>query len=113
LAAQHGLRFSQGKMVYELKPPIDVNKGTAFRDLVTHFKLDGALFLGDDTTDVDAMQAAQTMRAAQTCYALSIGVESAEMPPEVRDHADLLASDPFDVEAFLGWLLEFISRSAS
>ena len=113
LAAQHGLKFSAGKMVFELKPPIQINKGTAFRDLVSEFSLDGALFLGDDTTDADALKAAQSMRADQSCYALGIGVESADMPPDLRAHADLLVSDPLDVGSFLGWLLEALSRKAS
>jgi trehalose 6-phosphate phosphatase len=113
LAAQHGLRFSEGKMVFELKPPIEINKGTAFHELVTAFRLDGALFLGDDTTDLDALQAAQSLRADQSCYALGIGVESADMPPDLHAHADLLVSGPLDVEAFLGWLLDSLSRRAS
>jgi hypothetical protein len=53
------------------------------------------------------------LRADQSCYALGIGVESADMPPDLHAHADLLVSGPLDVEAFLGWLLDSLSRRAS
>lgn len=111
LAGQHGLKLFQGRMVFEIRPPVDVNKGSAFQHLIARHNLDAALYLGDDTTDVDALRAARRLREEATCYAVGLGVESAHMPPAVRDHADLLLAGVQDVEAFLSWLL--IARSAS
>jgi trehalose 6-phosphate phosphatase len=111
LARQHGLRLFKGRMVFEIRPPIDVNKGSAFRDLITRYRLDAALYLGDDTTDVDALRMARRLREEGVCAAVGLGVESANMPPAVRDSADLLVSGIQDVEAFLSWLLN--ERSAS
>jgi trehalose 6-phosphate phosphatase len=105
IAARHGLESFSGRMVFEIRPPIEANKGTAFRYLVESYRLEGALYLGDDTTDVDAMQAARDLREGGQCYALAVGVESEGTPPTVRENADLLAAGVPGVEAFLEWLL--------
>jgi trehalose 6-phosphate phosphatase len=111
LAARHNLRLYQGRMVFELRPPIEMHKGTAFRQLVTEYQLDAALYLGDDTTDVDALRMAQQLRQDQSCYALGIAVESPDMPPAVGQNADLSVQGVSGVESFLSWLLQ--ARSAS
>ena len=60
VAAQHGLRVTEGKKVLEIRPPIRVDKGTAIerlaRDLggLTHGA--SVLFAGDDVTDEDAFR---------------------------------------------------------
>lgn len=105
IAAAHGLRLYEGRMVFELRPPLEIDKGSAFRDLVTRYRLDGAVYLGDDTTDADALQAARAMRAAGTCYALGLGVESDSMPEVVRASADLIVNGVQDAERFLAWML--------
>lgn len=112
-AAAHGLRFFQGRMVFEIRPPLETNKGTAFRDLVHEYHLDAALYLGDDTTDVDALYAARALRQVGDCYAVGLGVVAAETPDSVRTAADVLASGVPGVEAFLAWLLESLAASAS
>ncbi|MCJ7717632.1 MAG: trehalose-phosphatase, partial [Anaerolineales bacterium] len=48
IAKRHQLVFSEGRMVYELRPPIKINKGTAFEKIVEEHKLDAALYIGDD-----------------------------------------------------------------
>lgn len=106
IAGAHHLRMFQGRMIFELRPPVEVNKGTAFRELVARNNLDAAMYIGDDTTDVDAMRMAREMRDTRTCYALAIGVEAAETPAPVRENADLLVSGVDEVETFLGWLVE-------
>jgi len=113
LAGQHGLKLFQGRMVFEIRPPVDVNKGSAFHHLVARHNLDAALYLGDDTTDVDALRMARHLRETGACYAVGLGVESANMPPAVRDNADLLASGVQDVESFLSWLLSACSASST
>lgn len=104
LAAQHDLKFSEGRMIFEIKPPLNINKGTALSQLVSDYRLDGLIFIGDDTTDADAMQAAHELRERGRCEALCIGVESDEMPPRLRQFSDVYASDTADVGKFLVWL---------
>jgi trehalose 6-phosphate phosphatase len=113
LAEQHELRLFQGRMVFEVRPPVDINKGSAFRQLVDRYHLDGAIYLGDDTTDADAMRVACDLRADGTCYALALGVESDDMPDAVRANADVLAAGVHDVEDFLSWLLNAVSASST
>ena len=98
-------------MVFEIRPPLELNKGTAFRALVDEFNLDAAIYLGDDTTDVDAIRAAQALRQAGTCYAFGLGVDSLETPLVVREASDFLAEGVEGVESFLDWVR--IARSAS
>jgi trehalose 6-phosphate phosphatase len=105
-ADEHGLNVFPGRMIFELRPPIGINKGTTFRELIQEYALEAAVYLGDDTTDVDALRMAGVLRRENACFALGIGVESADMPLAVREEADLLATGVPDVEAFLGWLLQ-------
>jgi trehalose 6-phosphate phosphatase len=60
VAAGHGLRVTEGKMVLELRPPVRVNKGTAVyrlaRDLGAVADDAALLFAGDDVTDEDAFR---------------------------------------------------------
>ncbi len=111
LAEKYGLHFSQGRMVFELRPPIELNKGTALASLVKEYELDGLIFIGDDTTDADAMRVAHNLREAGTCFAITIGVESEEMPDVLHDYADAFATGTSDVTAFLAWLVEALSAS--
>ena len=88
-AAQH-LRVFQGRMIFELRPPIEVNKGTALRALVEEFSLTAAVYIGDDTTDADALRMARHLRETGVCQALALGVDSDDVPEAVADSSDLL-----------------------
>jgi trehalose 6-phosphate phosphatase len=97
--------------VFELRPPVDINKGTVLAQLVRQHALNAAVFLGDDTTDADALAVARRLRRDGTCYTVGIGVASAHTPPSVHENADLLLPDVQAVESFLDWLLN--ARRAS
>ncbi|TVR21550.1 MAG: trehalose-phosphatase [Anaerolineaceae bacterium] len=101
----HDLRTFAGRMIYEVRPPIDTNKGSAFAALVREYDLTAAVYIGDDTTDIDALKSAAALRQSGVCYAVGVGVESAETPPAVIENADYTAQGIPDVEAFLGWLV--------
>lgn len=111
LADEHGLHFSQGRMVFELRPPLEINKGTALASLVTQYGLDGLVFIGDDTTDADAMRTARQLREQQTCYSVNLAVESEEMPAILHDYADAFVAGTSGVTAFLAWFLGALSAS--
>lgn len=113
IAAGAGLKMVEGRMVFELRPPLDIDKGSALRDLVARYALDGAVYLGDDTTDADALRAARALRASGACYALGLGVVSDDAPEAVAASADLLLDGIQDVEDFLAWLLSVRMASSS
>ena len=101
MAKLHGLRLTRGRMVIELRPPIDRDKGTALADLIERRGLKAVVFLGDDRTDLDAMRRLATLRARGLAQGLSIGVRSEEAPPELAEIADALVEGVDGVAAFL------------
>lgn len=114
VADANGLRLHRGKMVFELRPPLQIDKGTAFRRLVEEYALSGAVYLGDDSTDADALRAARALRASGACYALAVGVESDdETPVSVREASDILVPGVPGVEDFLARLLNAVSASST
>lgn len=106
IAAQHNLEYFEGRMIFELCPPVEANKGSAFEELVNEFSLDSAIYIGDDTTDLTALKMAQQLRLERTCYAIGVGVMSENSPAGLAKEADLLASGVPDVENLLAWILE-------
>jgi trehalose-phosphatase len=75
IAHDFGLRLTTGKEVLELRPPIDINKGTASVELVARLgALDGdaSLFCaGDDRTDEDMFR--ELRRAQPRCVTVRVG----------------------------------------
>lgn len=84
-----GLRARFGRKVLELLPPIDADKGTAVRRLLSDRGLTRALYAGDDTTDLDAFAALDGLDLG-----VRVAVASAEGPPELRERADVLVDGP-------------------
>ncbi|HKJ28127.1 MAG TPA: trehalose-phosphatase [Anaerolineales bacterium] len=113
LAQRLGVDLFSGRKVYELRPPIGVDKGTAFAGLLQDFNVQAAVYLGDDTTDAAAFKKAQALRAAGECQAYSLGVESANTPPEVLTYADYLVDGVGDVAAFFAMLLDSARASST
>ena len=90
LVDQHGLRLTPGRMVWEIRPPVDAHKGSAVRWLQAEYSLASILFSGDDRTDVDAFDALIDLRERGVCQTVNAGVVAAETPREVIERADLL-----------------------
>ena len=111
LVARHGLVLFMGKMVFEVRPPIEMDKGIAFRRLVQEHALQAALFLGDDISDLNALRMARQLRSDQVCDAWGVGVQSLDAPEDLATAADFLAEGVADVEELLAWLLA--ARKAS
>ncbi len=87
-----GLRITIGRGVVEARPPIKADKGTAVRTLVEEYGPKRAMFIGDDTTDLDAFRELVTLREEGTLEeALRVGVASEEGPPEITSEADIVA----------------------
>ncbi|MEJ7761911.1 MAG: trehalose-phosphatase [Thermomicrobiales bacterium] len=88
-AERHGLRVTEGRYIFELRPLVIINKGTAIRDLIAEDGLRGVVFLGDDVTDVDGFEALRAARDGGHVASLAIGVVGAETPRVVYDRSDV------------------------
>jgi trehalose 6-phosphate phosphatase len=101
LAERYGLRLTRGRLVWEIRPPLEVNKGTAVRSLAREYELRGLIFLGDDRTDADAFAALRSLRESGECATLNVGVLADETPDVIREQADLLVDGVAGVESLL------------
>jgi trehalose 6-phosphate phosphatase len=88
-AEREGFVARFGRKVLEVLPPLDVNKGTAVRQLLAERHLGRALYAGDDTTDLDGFQALDGLDIG-----VRIAVVSDEGPAELREAADLTIRGP-------------------
>jgi trehalose 6-phosphate phosphatase len=105
-ALDRGLVPSTGREVLELRPPVAVDKGTAVRGLLRDAGARAALYIGDDRTDADAWRALRAMRVEGAIeIALGIAVTAGEVPPVVREEADIEVPGP---EGALGVLRHLI-----
>lgn len=84
-----GLRARFGRMVLEILPPVDADKGTAVGHLLTRAHLDRALYAGDDRTDLDAFRAIESLEVR-----IRVALASIEGPPELREAADVVVDGP-------------------
>ena len=101
-----GLRITVGRGVVEARPPIRADKGTAVRTLVEGYAPERALFIGDDTTDLDAFRELVALREEGTLREiLRIGVASEEGPPEITSEADIVVDGVEGVSEVLRALL--------
>jgi trehalose 6-phosphate phosphatase len=84
-AADAGLVPRWGRMVLEVRPPVDAHKGTAVRALVARTGVRRALYAGDDRTDLDAFDGLEGLELG-----LRVAVASPEAPAELLAAADLV-----------------------
>jgi trehalose 6-phosphate phosphatase len=104
-ASRSGLVVRAAKMSVELHPPIDVNKGTAIRELSVG--LAAMCYLGDDLGDLDAFAALdeQAQRGATTVRVAIQSGERGESPSALVDRADIVVDGPTGALEFLRRLL--------
>ena len=101
------LRITEGRMIVEIRPPMEVNKGTAVGELVRRHGLAGAVYLGDDLTDLDAFKELDTLeRQGRLGAKLSIAVVATESPREVIAGADVTTEGVEEVATLLETLSE-------
>jgi trehalose 6-phosphate phosphatase len=104
-AEDAGLVTHWGRKVLEVRPPVELNKGRGVRRLVEEASLDAAMYVGDDTTDLDAFATLRELvEEKQLAHALCVGVRSDETPPELEAQADLLVDGPLGVRTLLSAL---------
>lgn len=113
VAKDNNLEAFAGRMIFEIRPAVKINKGVAFEHLITTHNLDAAMYIGDDTTDVDAFIIAKHLRETDQCYSLAIGVDSDDVPASVVENSDFMVSGVSGVEEFLSWLLSASMASST
>lgn len=98
-AARTGLAREPGKLVEELRPPVDWDKGATVAALSESAGLAAVVYVGDDLGDVPAF------RAAQARGGLALAVDhGAETPAEVLAAADGVLTGVGAVAEWLGRL---------
>jgi trehalose 6-phosphate phosphatase len=86
-AAAERFVIQEGRKVVELRPPLEVNKGTAVTDLAARLGVKSLICMGDDVTDLDMFAAGTRLRDGGIPAAL-VAVRSPEVAREVMDTAD-------------------------
>jgi trehalose-phosphatase len=103
VARELGLRVLDGKKIVELRPPIDVNKGTAcvaFAERLGVTPTRGSVFYaGDDRTDEDAFR---ELRASLP-DTVTVRVATADEPAGTSD-AELVLGKLSDLRELLDWI---------
>ena len=101
-----GLRVTRGKLVVELRPPLAVDKGVGVAALIAERHLRGAIYIGDDTTDIDAFRALRRLTAEGTLAGVAVAVLQEEAPPTLGVEADLTLPSIAAVPDLLRWLID-------
>jgi trehalose 6-phosphate phosphatase len=111
-AETDGLRLQHGRMVVELKPPLETDKGAVV--LRAAAGLAGAWYFGDDLGDLPAFAALGELSAKQPGFhAVRVAVGVAEgRGATLGEHADLSLAAPRQVPALLDSLLADPTRAS-
>jgi trehalose 6-phosphate phosphatase len=98
-ADRRGLAPHWGRKVLEIRPPVEIDKGTALAAILSEAGVETALYAGDDVTDLDAFRSLRRLvRENVLEHVVCVGVRSEEGPDEIIAGADLVADGP---EGFL------------
>jgi trehalose-phosphatase len=99
-----GLKVTRGKEVLELRPPLDVNKGTAAVLWVSRLGMSSSasvLYIGDDRTDEDAF------RELRVAFPRSVTIRVGEPDHGETTAAEFRVETPVEVKDFLVALADY------
>ena len=99
-----GLRTHWGRKVLEVRPPVKIDKGAGIARLLNEIGdgIDMAMYVGDDTTDLDAFRTlTELAQEGRLSRALRVGVRSEEGPSEIIEQADIAIDGPEGVRELL------------
>lgn len=100
VARATGLALEPGKLVAELRPPVEWDKGAAVDAVSEEVGATEVAYVGDDRGDLPAL------RAARERGGIAVGVDhGAETPLAVREAADVLLDGPVGVTRWLEQLV--------
>lgn len=104
IARRLDLRVTHGKQVYELRPRVEITKGTALLELAqllgVHDGTGGLFYAGDDRTDEDAFRALRQLGSG----AVTVHV-GGETPDGLATSAEFAVPDTGALRELLDWLV--------
>jgi trehalose 6-phosphate phosphatase len=103
VAGQEQLQLLPGRLVWELRPPITIDKGAVLSRLAADMRPAAIVYAGDDRTDAQAFSALKRMTDVRT---VAVGVRSKEVPDEVFIDCDLVVDGVPGVTQLLRQLLD-------
>jgi trehalose 6-phosphate phosphatase len=105
-AQEEGFVVHWGRKVLEVRPPVVLDKGLGIAALLRGVPVTAGLYVGDDTTDLDAFRGLRSMVQAGTLeHAVCVAVSSDEAPPELAQEADVIVDGTDGVRGLLEALL--------
>jgi trehalose 6-phosphate phosphatase len=106
-AEKSGFTAHWGRKVLEIRPPVRIDKGAGIVSLLRDRKLGAALYVGDDTTDLDAFRGlTELVDSGRLETAVRVGVRSEEGPSELAREADVMVDGTDGVRFLLQALLD-------
>ncbi|HSZ05795.1 MAG TPA: trehalose-phosphatase [Solirubrobacteraceae bacterium] len=105
-AEEEGFVVHWGRKVLEVRPPVVLDKGLGIATLLRGGEVAAAVYVGDDTTDLDAFRALRALvQSGALADAVCVAVSSDEAPPGLAAEADLTVDGPGGVRELLQALL--------
>lgn len=102
-----------GRRVLELRPLGATAKGESMAALIEELRPQSVFMLGDDVSDAQAFRALRAARRAGKSDGIAVAVQArAEVPPEVREEADIVLASPAVATRFLAAIAARIKREA-
>ncbi|MDQ6810580.1 MAG: trehalose-phosphatase [Actinomycetota bacterium] len=106
LAEREGFAVHWGRKVLEVRPPVRIDKGLGVARLLRRSTASAALYVGDDTTDLDAFRGLRGLaESGALASAVCAAVNSDEAPAELSQEADLTVEGTEGVRELLEALL--------
>jgi trehalose 6-phosphate phosphatase len=85
---------------------VRIDKGAGVRSLLAEVDVTNAIYVGDDTTDLDAFRAlAELGVSGELDHAIRVGVRSDDGPDMILEEADLIVEGTDGVRRLLELLL--------
>jgi trehalose 6-phosphate phosphatase len=105
-AESEGFAVHWGRKVLEVRPPVTLDKGIGIALLLRDAPVDAAIYVGDDTTDLDAFRGLRELaQSGKLASTLCVAVDSDEAPAALAREADLTLGGPAGVRELLEALL--------
>jgi trehalose 6-phosphate phosphatase len=105
-AEDAGFNAHWGRKVLEIRPPVRIDKGAGIVSLLRDMELAAAVYVGDDTTDLDAFRGlGELVEAGSLKSALRVGVNSDETPAALAEQADVMVDGTDGVRDLLRALI--------
>jgi trehalose 6-phosphate phosphatase len=105
-AEEGGFAVHWGRKVLEVRPPVVFDKGLGIAALLRGGPVTAAVYVGDDTTDLDAFRGLRSLvQSGALASAVCVAVSSDEAPPDLAREADLTVDGPGGVRGLLEALL--------